>query len=160
VALDVRVKSYRVLVELVLLYNCGTWALYSFLAVKIDRAQRKMLRRVDWRDAITVEILDARCNAVSASVQVVNARWKLVGLGEKSHKARQGNVSTIASVISDERKTVFIKYIKTKSQYEAVAMLTQDREQWREIVQNVTQNLLQKYCASREEIRKWQKREE
>ncbi len=37
--------------------------------------------------------------------------------------------------------------IKTKSEYEAVAVLAQDREQWREVVQNVAQ----KYCESRKE---------
>ncbi len=42
---------------------------------------------------------------------------------------------------------VFQKSIKTKIEYEAVAVLVQDREQWREIVQNVTQ----KYCESRKE---------
>jgi hypothetical protein len=68
--------------ESILLYNCATvvraWALSSFLSDKIDRAQRKMLRRVlglTWRDRVTIRNLRARCNSVSASVQVVNARW-------------------------------------------------------------------------------------
>jgi hypothetical protein len=38
VALDVRQKAYRALVEPVLLYNYGTWALSSFVADKIDPA--------------------------------------------------------------------------------------------------------------------------
>jgi hypothetical protein len=46
VALDERLKAYGALVESLLLYNCGTWALFSLLADKIERAQRKMLRRV------------------------------------------------------------------------------------------------------------------
>jgi hypothetical protein len=168
VALDVRLKAYRALVESVLLYNCGTWALSSLLADKIDRAQRKMLRRVlgvTWRDKITIENLYARCNVVPASVQVVNARWRLFGhvlrmnenvparqamycyFNEKSHKGRQGNFCTIASVLSDEFKSVCLKSIKTKADYEAVVELAQDREQWKGIVQNVTQ----KYCESRRE---------
>ena len=99
------------------------------------------------------------------SVQVVNARWRLFGhvlrmnenvparqamacyFDDKSHKGRQGNFCNIASVISDECKVVFQKSVKTKSEYEAVAVLAQEREQWREIVQNVTQ----KYCESRRE---------
>ncbi len=80
VALDVRLKAYQALVESVLLHNSGTWALSSLLADKIGRAQRKMLRRVlgvTWRDKTTIENLYARCNVVPASVQVVNARWRL-----------------------------------------------------------------------------------
>ncbi len=41
-----------------------------------------MLRRVldvTWRDKITIENLYARCKAMPASVQVVDARWKLFG---------------------------------------------------------------------------------
>ncbi len=108
-AFDVRLKAYRALVESVL-YNCGTWASSSFLADKIDRAQKKMLRRVlgvTWRDKITIENLYTRCNVVPASVQVVNTRWRLFGrvlrvnenvparqamacyFDDKSHKGRQ-----------------------------------------------------------------------
>ncbi len=62
-ALDVRLKAHRALVESVLLCNSGTWVLSSILADKIDRAHRKMLRRVlgvTRRDKITVENLYAR----------------------------------------------------------------------------------------------------
>ncbi len=99
-----------------------------FLADTIDRALRKMLRRVlrvIWRDKIIIENLYARCNAVPAGVQVVNARWRLSGhvfrmnasaqarqaiacyLNEKSQKGSPGNFSTIASAISNEYKVVF-----------------------------------------------------
>ncbi len=46
VAQAIRIQSYRALVESVLLYNCGTWALSSALADRLDCAQRKMLRKV------------------------------------------------------------------------------------------------------------------
>ncbi len=78
--LYVRLKAYRALAESVLLYNSGTWALSSFVADKIDRAQGKMLRRilgVTWRDKIAIENLYVRCNVVSVSLQVVNASWGL-----------------------------------------------------------------------------------
>ncbi len=45
----------------------------------------KMLRRVlgdvgvTWRNKSTIENLYARCNVVPASLQVVNARWRLFG---------------------------------------------------------------------------------
>ncbi len=48
------IPPYRALVESVLLYNCGTWALSPNLRSaldRLDRAQRKMLRKVmHWTD--------------------------------------------------------------------------------------------------------------
>ena len=49
--------------------------------------------------------------------------------------------------MSDEYKAACNKRIKTISEYEAVVSLAQEREQWKEIVQAVTQ----KFCKSREE---------
>jgi hypothetical protein len=46
VAQHIRIQPYRAIVESVLLYNCGTWALTEALSDRIDRFQRKMLRRV------------------------------------------------------------------------------------------------------------------
>ena len=43
---EVRLQSYKALVESVLLYNSGTWALTQALADKLDSFQRKSLRRV------------------------------------------------------------------------------------------------------------------
>ena len=78
----IRLQSYRALVESVLLYNCGTWALSSALADRLDRAQRKMLRKVmglTWKHKVTNEDLYAMCGCLPASVQVINARWRLFG---------------------------------------------------------------------------------
>ncbi len=84
VAKAIRLQSYRALVESVLLYNCGTWALSSALADLLDRAQRKMLRKVmglTWKHKVTNEDLYAMCTrgCLPASVQVINARWRLFG---------------------------------------------------------------------------------
>jgi hypothetical protein len=54
------------------------------------------------------------------------------------------------SVLSDEYKAACNKSIQTRSEYEAVVSqlsLAQEREQWKEIVQAVTQ----KFCKSQEE---------
>ncbi len=103
-----------------------------------------------WRDKITIQTLYALCKAMPASVQVVDARWRLFGhvlqmnknvparqamtcsLNEKSHKCRQGNFCTSASVVSDEYHAVFKRSVKTKSEYAAVAVIAQDRERSRE----------------------------
>ena len=168
VALEVRIKAYRALVESTLLYNCGTWALTSLLADKLDRAQRKMIRRVvgvTWRDKITNEALYTSCNLEAASVLVVKARWKLLGhvlrmdeavparqamafyFDEKSHKGRSGNVCTLPSVLSEDFKTAFNKSMKTKSEYEAMVELAQNKTRWDEVIQRVKE----KFCESRAE---------
>ncbi len=65
-----------------LLYNCGTWALSSALADHLDRAQRKMLRKViglTWKHKVANKDLYAMCGCLPASIQVINARWRLFG---------------------------------------------------------------------------------
>ncbi len=108
-----------------------------------------------------------------ASVQVMNARvytrdvMRLFGhvlrmnenaparqavvsyFNENSQKGRLGTFCTIASVISDEHNAVFKKSVKTKSEYEAVAVLARDRERWR--LERDSPNVTQKYCESRKE---------
>ena len=82
VAESVRIQSYRAIVESVLMYNCATWALTVPLADRLDRAQRKMLRRVlglKWSDYVTNANLYDRCGILPASVQVLYARWRLFG---------------------------------------------------------------------------------
>ena len=50
---EVRLQSFKTIVECVLLYNCGTWALTEVLANKLDCFHRKMLRR-DSRERVLV----------------------------------------------------------------------------------------------------------
>ncbi len=56
----------------------------------------------------------------------------------KDLKGRQGNFCSIASVLSDDYKKAFNKGIKTKSEYEAVATVAQDRVEWKSVVAKVT----------------------
>ena len=168
VAKNIRLQSYRALVESVLLYNCGTWALSSILAERLDRAQRKMLRKVvglTWKQKVTNENLYAMCGLKPASVQVVNARWRLYGhvlrmnedvparqamalyFDGKEFKGRQGNFCSIASVLSDDYKKAFGVSIKTKQEYESIILIAQDRERWKTVVEKVTSV----FCEVREE---------
>ena len=160
VAQHIRIIAYRAIVESVLLYNCGTWALTEVLASKLDCAQRKMMRRVlgvKLSDRITNSDLYARCGIVPASLQVLNARWRLFGhtlrMNEHSparkamayyfvedHKGRSGNRVTIATAISDEYKHVTGVDIKSIQEYEAVVQVqvAKDRDKWKKLVQEVT----------------------
>ncbi len=95
-----------------------------------------MLRRVlgvSWRDKLRNEDLYARCGIMPTILQSVNARWRLFGhvlrinenvparqamafyFNEKSHKGRQENFCTIASILSDEYNAACNKSIKTRS---------------------------------------------
>ena len=157
VAQKVRVTAYRAIVEYVLLYNCGTWALTETLADKLDRCQRKMLRRIlglKWSDKVTNNELYARCNIFPASVQVINSRWRLFGHALRLHEdspsrkamtfyfvkdspGRQGNRVTIASALSNDYKNVTGKPISSMDEYETIVRVAQDRDSWKLIVQLV-----------------------
>ena len=82
VSVNVRLLSYKAIVESVLLYNCGTWSLSEALAEKLDCFQRKMIRRVlnvKWSDKVTNAQLYNRSDTIPISIQVVHARWRLFG---------------------------------------------------------------------------------
>ena len=160
VAVHIRIQSYRAFVESVLMYNCGTWALTTSLAEKLDCFQRKLLRRVlglKWSDKVTNESLYKKHNLVPPSIQVINARWRLFGhilrLNEqtsarqamvsyfdekKVYKRRSGKFCTIATILSDEYKAVLGTSIKTKKEYDKVVEVAKDRLKWKEIVESIT----------------------
>ena len=124
VAERVRILSYRALVESVLLYNCGTWSLTEVQSDRIDRCQRKMIRRVlgvKCVDKISNKALYERCNILPASIQAQSARWRLFGhtlrlhsdtparkamayYFKKDQPGRKGNRVTIATAISSDFK--------------------------------------------------------
>jgi hypothetical protein len=153
-----RLRSYRVIVESVLLYNCGTWALTQALADKLDRCQRNMLRRVvglSWYDKVSNEALYARCGITPASIQVLNARWRLFGhtlrMNDQTpakmamaynfvndQAGRKGNRVTIATALSNEYQSMYGTSIRNTRDYLAVAQVAQDRVAWRKEVQAVT----------------------
>jgi len=157
VAQRVRLNAYRAIVESVLLYNCGTWALTEVLSDRLDRCQRKMMRRVlglKWSDKVTNDDLYARCGMSPASVQVVNARWRLFGHTLRMHECsparkamafyfindapgRKGNRVTIASALSNEYKNVTNNPINTSVQYEQIVRVAQNRVAWKMVVQLV-----------------------
>ena len=153
-----RLRSYRVIVESVLLYNCGTWALTQTLADKLDRCQRSMLRRVvglSWYDKVSNDALYKRCGITPASIQVLNARWRLFGhtlrMNDQTpakmamayyfvndQAGRKGNRVTIATLLSNEYQSMFGMSIRSTHDYLTVAQIAQNRVEWREVVQAVT----------------------
>jgi hypothetical protein len=141
----------------VLLYNCGTWSLSEALAEKLDCFQRKMLRRVlnvKWSDKVTNEQLYQRSDATPISIQVVDARWRLFGhtlrldkdtparmamayYFNEDHPGRKGNRTTIASVLSNDYMAATGLSIKSLKEYSSMVEYAQDRDKWRELVDNV-----------------------
>lgn len=165
VAQHIRIHAYRAIVESVLLYNCGTWALTQSLASKLDCAQRKMLRRVlgiKLLDKVTNADLYARCGIQPASIQVVNARWRLFGhtlrMNERTparkamayyfvndHDGRTGKRVTIATALSDEYEAVKGTDIKSLDEYDSIVRLATDRDAWKQLVKEVTDTFVDKY---------------
>ena len=140
------------------MYNCGTWGLTEALADKLDRFQRKMLRKlmgITWSDRVTNEELYKRSEITPASEQAIDAKWRLFGhtlrMNEESparlamayyfvkdQAGRKGNRTTIATALSDDYNAAFGKTIKTMKEYEGMIELARDRDYWRyEIVKKV-----------------------
>ena len=165
VSVEVRLQSYKALVESVLLYNCGTWALTEALAEKLDCFQRKMLRIVlgiKWFDKVPNKELYIRSGMIPIRELVIDARWRLFGhtlrLGDDTparkamayyfHKdlhGRQGRRTTIASVLSDEYEASYGNPIKSLDEYSRVVECAQDRAVWREIVDKIVSNQRELY---------------
>ena len=157
----VRLLSYTSIVESVLLYNCSTWALSEPCAKRLDVAQRSMLRRVlgiSMIDKIsnTEQLLYAQCHVLPASLQVMHARWRMFGhtlrmpadtparkvmlyyfTKEVDIAGRQGNNNTIATALSREYESVSSTKINDLNQFNKIVVLAQNRNAWRELVNDI-----------------------
>ena len=158
VAVEVRLRAYQSIVESVLLYNCGTWALTVEAAGRLDRAQRRMLRRIlglKWYDKVTIPDLYARSGISPASEQVVYARWRLFGhtlrLNEHTpareamsfyfehdqYEGRSGPTLTVANALSREYKMTTNNTISNRNEFDCMVSLAQNRDEWKELTRNV-----------------------
>ena len=158
IAESTRLQSFCALVESVLLFNCGTWALTCTLADKLDRTHRQMLRRVlgiKWSDRVSNIDMYARCKVLPASLQSLNARWRLFGhtLRMKEYTparlamayyfvhdqdGRRGNYTTIASKLSSELKVVTSDTLSSQYDLDLLGEVAQHRDLWKDLVEDVT----------------------
>ena len=79
---ETRIKLYNSLVKSILLYNCGTWALTKTEEQKLDAFHRKQLRRVlgiHYPTKISNRSLYRKCKECPLSLQILEARWRLLG---------------------------------------------------------------------------------
>lgn len=158
VAVEFRLKTHQSMVESILLYNCGTWALTVEAEGRLDRAQRRMLRRVlglKWYDEVTIPDLYARSGISPASEQVVYARWRLFGhtlrLNEhtpareamsfyfehEQYEGRSGPTTTIPKALSNEYKMTTNNTISNRNEFDCMVSLAQNRDEWKELTRNV-----------------------
>ena len=153
----IRINTYRVIVESVLLYNCATWALTEKLSERLDIAQRRMLRcilGIKWYDKMSNATLYKRCKIIPASLQVLNARWRMFGHTLRMHECtpakqamtsyfnetqtgRPGHRITIATALSKEYENTRGCKINNRQQYEAMVALASNRESWKQLVDDV-----------------------
>ncbi|GFS08575.1 endonuclease-reverse transcriptase [Elysia marginata] len=83
---EIKIKLYKSLVESILIYNCGTWALTQTEANKLDTFHRKQLRNIldiHYPTLISNKFLYKICNETPLSVQIVESRWRLFGHTKK-----------------------------------------------------------------------------
>ena len=137
------------------------------VADKLDRAQRKMIRRVlglQWYDKVTNEDLYARSGIRPASEQAVYARWRLFGhtlrldeytparqamlyYFERDHyKGRSGNFLNIATALSNEYKSATKCTINSREDFDSIYSYAQDRDAWKQL----TSTVVAKYIESQE----------
>ena len=126
-----------------------------------------MIRRVlglKWSDFVRNEDLYARCEITPASLQVIDARWRLFGhtlrMDENApaqkamayyfvddHAGRKGNRTTIATVLSKEYHEVTGCTINNSAQYKEVAKLALDRDAWKALVIKINDRSKKLYDA-------------
>lgn len=161
----VRLMSYRAIVESVLLYNCGTWALTVAQAYRLDCCQRRLLRRViglRWFHKKTNIELYKMCCISPASFQALYARWRLFGhtlrmdpdtparqamayYFVKDHPGRPGKTTTIATVLSDDYEDLTGWTITTQDDYTKLVEKAADRAAWRELVADIVDRQYELY---------------
>ena len=148
----------------ILLYNCATWALTQKLSDRLDIAQRRMLRSIlgiKWYDKISNDKLYKRCKVIPASLQVINARWRMFGHTLRMHECtparqamayyfddtltgRPGHRITIATALSKEYENTRGCKINNRQQYETMVALASDRESWKQLVDDVVEKHVEK----------------
>ena len=162
----VLLNAYKAIVESVLLYNCGTWALDQSDADKIDTFQRRLLRQLlgyRWYDKVKNEDLYAQVGILPASIQVVSARWRLFGhtlrleentparkamlyyFSYNDMKGRQGPRVLLPTVLSKEYKNVTGEDLNSLDQYNKIIQLSKTREKWKELVDNIVETSKSEY---------------
>ena len=75
-------KLYRALVKSVLLYNSATWGLTQSDENKLDTFHRKQLKyilKIKYPTKISNQALYKLCNETPLSLQILEARWRLLG---------------------------------------------------------------------------------
>ena len=76
------IRIYRALVEPILLYNCGSWALTKKEEESLDAFHRRQLRRtlgIKWTEKVSTKELYDRTGCSPISNKIREARWKLFG---------------------------------------------------------------------------------
>ena len=116
----------------------------------LHKTWSRRVRHVKWSDKVANEQLYKRSNTTPISLQEVHARCRLFGhtlrLDEdtparmamayyfnKDHPGRQGNRTTIASVLSNKYKAATGLSINNIKEYSSMVEYAQDRDTQREL---------------------------
>ncbi|XP_071948710.1 uncharacterized protein [Antedon mediterranea] len=98
IKLKIRIKLYNSLVKSILLYNSETWGLTKEEAHKLDTFHRQQLRKIigiRFPDRISNINLYRRTGTKPISLEIVDARWRLLG-----HLLRQDPCTPANTAIS------------------------------------------------------------
>lgn len=105
IRLKVKLSVYKIFVESILYYNCGTWATNKEIERKIDIIQRKQLRTVmdiHWPKTVSNIQLYTLTKQTEASQMVAGRRKSLLG-----HALRRDNAAseTLLSIVALDEVT-------------------------------------------------------
>ena len=150
-----KIKLYKSLVKSILLYNCSTWALTLTEEEKINAFHRKQLKKALniklFLVKITNKSLYKKCQGKPLSMQILKARWNLLGhilrrdsdisankatrayFIQYGHKLRGRPTTTLPIVLNRDLGLIDHFRLQSTDDLVKITELAKDREQWREL---------------------------
>ncbi|GFR68057.1 hypothetical protein ElyMa_005599000 [Elysia marginata] len=151
---DTKIKLYRALVQSILTYNCGTWALTQTEEDKLDAFHRKQLKQIlniKYPVKIKNESLYKKCNEKHLSLHILESRWRLFGhilrrdieipanksmeayFVCKGEKFLGRPITTLPNVLNKDlsRLATGELRLKTNEDLDHLRSIAQDRQQWK-----------------------------
>ena len=159
-----KLKIYKTLVKPVLIYNCGTWGLTKQEQDIIDRAHRQQLRKVWQNFKLKNKQVYEMSNECPISHTIIKTRWTLLGhisrlpqnapaqaamsyyfqVPKDAKKFRGMKRRTLPEAINLDIKKASsispdfpIKQFETAKDLERLRKLSQDRNNWKALVEVV-----------------------
>lgn len=168
VKIPTRVRLYNAYIKPILTYNASTWAITKQQEESLNAFHRKQMRRmmnIHYPNRISNKKVYEKTGTRPIAVDITRARWKMLGHclrmqntpaynemktyfdfqeedGRKKFAGRPK--SNIYTTIKKDIKLAHIKNLESKEDFYRLQSLASDRDLWRKLVSQVTQEKLKK----------------